>query len=144
MCGIVGYVGRRPAQAVILDGLKRLEYRGYDSSGMAILDGGELQIQRSAGKLSALEEKLKEHPMKGSIGIGHTRWATHGSPTEQNAHPHEAGGVVVVHNGIIENYLTLKEELTRDGHSFTSETDTEVICHLIHKAVAGGLSVEEA
>ncbi len=137
-------MGRQPAQAVILDGLKRLEYRGYDSSGMAILDGGELQIQRSVGKLSALEEKLKDHPMRGSLGIGHTRWATHGSPTEQNAHPHEAGGVVVVHNGIIENYLTLKEELAREGHRFSSETDTEVVCHLIHRGVAQGLALEEA
>jgi len=144
MCGIVGYAGARPAQAVILDGLKRLEYRGYDSSGIAILDGEELQIQRSVGKLSALEEKLRERPMVGSIGIGHTRWATHGSPTEQNAHPHEAGGVVVVHNGIIENYLALKEELSREGCRFASETDTEVICHLIHKGVSRGLGLEEA
>jgi glucosamine--fructose-6-phosphate aminotransferase (isomerizing) len=144
MCGIVGYVGNRSAPEIILEGLKRLEYRGYDSSGIAVLDGDELQIQRSAGKLSALEEKLRENPLKGVVGVGHTRWATHGSPTEENAHPHRAGGVVVVHNGIIENYLELKEMLIQEGHQFQSETDTEVICHLIHRNIKRWASLEEA
>jgi glucosamine--fructose-6-phosphate aminotransferase (isomerizing) len=144
MCGIVGYVGRRSAPEIILEGLKRLEYRGYDSSGIAVLDGGELQIQRSPGKLAALKEKLKKQPLKGCVGVGHTRWATHGSPTEENAHPHRAGGVVVVHNGIIENYLELKEGLIQDGHEFQSETDTEVICHLIHRGINRLMSLEEA
>jgi glutamine---fructose-6-phosphate transaminase (isomerizing) len=143
MCGIIGYVGERSAQGIILDGLRRLEYRGYDSSGVAILDGDELQIHRAVGKLAALEERLRE-PLSGTVGVGHTRWATHGSPTEENAHPHEAGGVVVVHNGIIENYLSLKDELLREGRSFRSETDTEVICHLIHRAILQGRSFPDA
>ena len=143
MCGIMGYVGSRPAQGIILDGLKRLEYRGYDSSGIAISDGQEVRIERAVGKLSVLESKLAE-PFSGTVGIGHTRWATHGSPTEENAHPHEADGVVVVHNGIIENYLSLKGELLAKGCSFRSETDTEVICHLIREALECGVSLEEA
>ena len=143
MCGIIGYVGGRPAQEIILDGLKRLEYRGYDSSGIAVLDGDELRIQRAVGKLAALEDRLRE-PLPGTVGVGHTRWATHGSPTEENAHPHEAGGVVVVHNGIIENYLSLKKELLQEGRKFRSETDTEVICHLIHRSVTRGLSLPDA
>lgn len=143
MCGIMGYVGSRPAQGIILDGLKRLEYRGYDSSGIAVLDGPELRIDRAVGKLSALEARLAE-PSSGTVGVGHTRWATHGSPTEENAHPHEADGVVVVHNGIIENYLSLKQELLAQGCLFRSETDTEVICHLIRQELSGGIELEEA
>jgi glucosamine--fructose-6-phosphate aminotransferase (isomerizing) len=144
MCGIVGYVGERSAQEIILEGLKRLEYRGYDSSGVAVLNEGELQIQRSVGKLAVLQEKLRETPTRGTVGLGHTRWATHGSPTEENAHPHEADGVVVVHNGIIENYLELREELRREGRRFRSETDTEVICHLISRALQRWATLEEA
>lgn len=143
MCGIIGYVGTRPAQEIILEGLKRLEYRGYDSSGIAVLDGQALRIQRAVGKLSALEASIGE-PLSGTVGVGHTRWATHGSPTEENAHPHEADGVVVVHNGIIENYLSLKEELLAEGCVFRSETDTEVICHLIRGALLEGMGFEEA
>ncbi len=143
MCGIIGYVGSRPAQEIILDGLKRLEYRGYDSSGIAVLDGQELRIQRAVGKLSVLEASIGE-PLSGRVGVGHTRWATHGSPTEENAHPHEADGVVVVHNGIIENYLSLKELLLARGCRFRSETDTEVICHLIRLALSEGMGFEEA
>jgi glucosamine--fructose-6-phosphate aminotransferase (isomerizing) len=143
MCGIIGYVGSRPAQEIILDGLRRLEYRGYDSSGIAVLDGQELRIQRAVGKLSVLEASIGE-PLCGTVGVGHTRWATHGSPTEENAHPHEADGVVVVHNGIIENYLSLKEELQAQGCLFRSETDTEVICHLIRQALWRGVDLERA
>lgn len=143
MCGIVGYIGNRQAQEVILDGLKRLEYRGYDSSGIAIADGSELKIVRAVGKLWELEKKLTES-ISGNAGVGHTRWATHGSPTEENAHPHEADGVVVVHNGIIENYLSLKEELKSRGCVFKSETDTEVISHLVSKELKEGSCLEEA
>ncbi len=143
MCGIIGYVGTRSAQEIILDGLKRLEYRGYDSSGIAVLDGEKLRIQRAVGKLSVLEASIEE-PLSGTVGVGHTRWATHGSPTEENAHPHEADGVVVVHNGIIENYLSLKQELLAQGCVFKSETDTEVICHLIRSALSAGMGFQEA
>ena len=143
MCGIVGYIGDRQAQEIILEGLKRLEYRGYDSSGLAIADGQELRIERAVGKLGELVRKLTE-PIPGNVGVGHTRWATHGSPTEENAHPHEADGVVVVHNGIIENYLSLKEELKSQGCVFKSETDTEVICHLIRSELKRGSGFEDA
>ena len=131
MCGIVGYCGGREATPVILDGLRRLEYRGYDSAGVATILGGEAGIRRSEGKLVNLERLLSEQPLAGTIGIGHTRWATHGRPSETNAHPHKAGPIVVVHNGIIENYLELKGQLQSLGHVFRSETDTEVIAHLI-------------
>jgi glutamine---fructose-6-phosphate transaminase (isomerizing) len=131
MCGIVGYIGQREATPIILEGLRRLEYRGYDSAGIATLDGGKIEIRRAQGKLINLEETLRKHPVQGSCGIGHTRWATHGRPSEINAHPHYAGGIVVVHNGIIENYLPLKEKLRERGHSFRSETDTEIIAHLV-------------
>lgn len=133
MCGIVGYIGTQQATHVIMEGLKKLEYRGYDSAGIATLASGESAIRRSEGKLVNLENLLHEHPLSGVIGIGHTRWATHGKPSEINAHPHKAGPVIVVHNGIIENYLQLKEELRRAGHIFKSETDTEVIAHLIEE-----------
>ena len=136
MCGIVGYVGSKRVVPVILDGLKRLEYRGYDSAGIAVAGNGEgLQIRRAEGKLRNLEESIRLKPLDGTYGIGHTRWATHGRPTEENAHPHRdcTGKVVVVHNGIIENYLVLKKQLAEEGHHFATETDTEVIAHLIEK-----------
>ncbi|PLX81473.1 MAG: glutamine--fructose-6-phosphate transaminase (isomerizing) [Desulfuromonas sp.] len=131
MCGIVGYVGGREAAPIILDGLRRLEYRGYDSAGIATLNVGKVDIRRAEGKLFNLESRMHSHPVEGKIGIGHTRWATHGKPSEINAHPHYAGGIVVVHNGIIENYLDLKERLRGRGHNFPSDTDTEIIAHLV-------------
>ena len=131
MCGIVGYIGQQAATPIILEGLKRLEYRGYDSAGVCTLNGGAPEIRRAEGKLANLEKILQDRPAEGTRGIGHTRWATHGRPSEINAHPHRSGSVVVVHNGIIENYLSLKEQLTAKGHSFSSETDTEIIAHLI-------------
>lgn len=133
MCGIVGYIGAQEATPIILDGLKKLEYRGYDSAGIATLVSGETGIRRSEGKLINLESLLGEQPLSGSIGIGHTRWATHGRPSEINAHPHKAGPFTVVHNGIIENHLQLREQLTQAGHVFKSETDTEVISHLLEE-----------
>jgi glucosamine--fructose-6-phosphate aminotransferase (isomerizing) len=136
MCGIVGYVGKKRVVPVILDGLRRLEYRGYDSAGIAVCGNGEgLQIRRAEGKLRNLEEVIRLKPLDGTYGIGHTRWATHGRPTEENAHPHRdcTGKVVVVHNGIIENYLALKKKLAEEGHRFSTETDTEIVAHLIEK-----------
>ena len=139
MCGIVGYVGKKRVVPVIIDGLKKLEYRGYDSAGIAVAgngNGGELQIRRAEGKLRNLEEAIRLKPLDGTYGIGHTRWATHGRPTEENAHPHRdcTGKIVVVHNGIVENYLPLKKKLIEEGHKFSTETDTEVIAHLVEKA----------
>jgi len=131
MCGIVGYIGSQDATPIILEGLKKLEYRGYDSAGIATIKDRQVSIRRSEGKLINLEHLLREQPLYGSTGIGHTRWATHGRPSEINAHPHKAGSITVVHNGIIENYLPLREQLKQAGHTFSSETDTEVICHLI-------------
>ncbi|MDY0269091.1 glutamine--fructose-6-phosphate transaminase (isomerizing) [Trichloromonas sp.] len=131
MCGIVGYIGSQEATPIVLDGLRRLEYRGYDSAGIATFHDGKIEIRRAQGKLVNLENLLRERPLTGSRGIGHTRWATHGRPSETNAHPHKAGEIVVVHNGIIENYLVLKERLRAQGHSFSSETDTEIIAHLV-------------
>ncbi|HVF87594.1 MAG TPA: hypothetical protein VM866_08380, partial [Pyrinomonadaceae bacterium] len=134
MCGIVGYVGNKQVVPVILDGLRKLEYRGYDSAGIAVVDEDQqLRIRRAEGKLRNLEEAIRLKPLDGTYGIGHTRWATHGRPTEENAHPHrdQSGKVVVVHNGIIENYLQLKERLTAEGSEFKTETDTEVVAHLI-------------
>jgi len=142
MCGIVGYIGPKKAVPIILDGLRRLEYRGYDSAGIAVLEeNGCLTVRRASGKLRNLEEALKLSPLDGSYGIGHTRWATHGRPTEENAHPHRDchGDIVVVHNGIVENYLTLKQQLTEEGHRFVTETDTEVIAHLVEKYYDGNL-----
>ncbi len=143
MCGIVGYLGSAEASPIILDGLRRLEYRGYDSAGIATINGGGIRIVRAEGKLVNLEERLKVDSLNGSRGIGHTRWATHGRPSEINAHPHKAGSIVVVHNGIIENYLALKKRLGQKGHKFASETDTEIIAHLIeeHYKVGQGLEV---
>jgi glucosamine--fructose-6-phosphate aminotransferase (isomerizing) len=145
MCGIVGYIGNRRAAPIILEGLKRLEYRGYDSAGLAVYtDDGRLDVRRAKGKLRNLEEAIRLNPLDGAYGIGHTRWATHGRPTEENAHPHRDchGDVVVVHNGIVENYLALKQVLTAEGHIFRTETDTEVIAHLVEKHFQGNL--EEA
>ena len=144
MCGIVGYIGSHQATPIILDGLKKLEYRGYDSAGIATLSQGESAIRRSEGKLVNLENILREQPLCGSIGIGHTRWATHGKPSEINAHPHKAGPVIVVHNGIIENYLQLKEQLKQAGHTFKSETDTEVIAHLAEEKLKTEPNFEKA
>src|SRR6266566_4693305 len=152
MCGIVGYVGNKRVVPVIIDGLKRLEYRGYDSAGIAVCGNGEgLQIRRAEGKLRNLEEVIRLKPLDGTYGIGHTRWATHGRPTEENAHPHRdcSGRVVVVHNGIIENYVALKRKLIEEGHRFTTGTDTEVIAHLVEKYFLKGAnghhpSLEEA
>jgi glucosamine--fructose-6-phosphate aminotransferase (isomerizing) len=144
MCGIVGYIGNKDACEILLDGLKRLEYRGYDSSGMAVIDGGKIAVKRSIGKLDELRTRLIKEPLTGNVGIGHTRWATHGRPSEENAHPHVEGGVAVVHNGIIENYLSLKETLKKEGVSFKSETDTEVICHLIYRHIREGMNLEAA
>jgi glucosamine--fructose-6-phosphate aminotransferase (isomerizing) len=144
MCGIIGYIGPRETKEVLLEGLRRLEYRGYDSAGIALYHEGKVVIRRSTGKLRELEKKTAEEHFSGKIGIGHTRWATHGRPSEANAHPHKAGGVVVVHNGIIENYLGLKASLTREGHTFKSETDTEILSHLIQSNLFKGLNFEEA
>ena len=141
MCGIFGYIGNRDAVPLVVQGLKSLEYRGYDSAGVAVVKNGQIDLRRCSGKLSNLENLLAEQPLEGNYGLGHTRWATHGRPTEENAHPHIdcKGRIVVVHNGIIENYLTLKRALTAEGHQFTTETDTEVIAHLIEKYFDGNL-----
>jgi glucosamine--fructose-6-phosphate aminotransferase (isomerizing) len=142
MCGIVGYIGDRKAVPIILDGLKRLEYRGYDSAGLAVVgDDGVLVMRRASGKLRNLEDAIRMSPMEGAYGIGHTRWATHGRPTEENAHPHRdcSGQIVVVHNGIVENYLSLKQKLQDEGHRFVTETDTEIIAHLVEKYFTGNL-----
>ena len=144
MCGIVGYIGEKEAPQLLLESLKRLEYRGYDSAGMAVIDGGKIAIKRNVGKLNELESSLLKSPLKGKVGIGHTRWATHGKPSETNAHPHKAGSIVVVHNGIIENYLNLKNTLEKKGHTFKSETDTEIIAHLIQSYLFKGNSFEQA
>jgi glucosamine--fructose-6-phosphate aminotransferase (isomerizing) len=139
MCGIVGYVGSQEVVPLIIEGLRRLEYRGYDSAGIAVGgDGPNLELRRAPGKLRNLEAVIREHPLHGTFGIGHTRWATHGRPTEENAHPHRdcSGRLVVVHNGIVENYLALKHELTAEGHTFVTETDTEVIAHLIEQELS--------
>ncbi|TRZ99000.1 MAG: glutamine--fructose-6-phosphate transaminase (isomerizing) [Nitrospiraceae bacterium] len=144
MCGIVGYIGSRDAVPLLLDGLKRLEYRGYDSAGIAVLCDGKIDIRRSVGKLANLEKALNGTGLSGTVGIGHTRWATHGKPSEQNAHPHRSGPLALVHNGIIENYATLKEGLQKEGYRFESETDTEVMAHLIARSLKAGLSLEEA
>src|SRR5712672_2059008 len=136
MCGIVGYVGKKRVVPVIIEGLRRLEYRGYDSAGIAVAGNGDgLQLRRAEGKLRNLEEVIRLKPLDGTYGIGHTRWATHGRPTEENAHPHRdcTGKIVVVHNGIVENYLSLKKKLIEEGHTFKTETDTEVIAHLVEK-----------
>ena len=144
MCGIVGYIGHRQAAPLILESLRKLEYRGYDSAGIAVLQDGEVAIRRCEGKLANLETVLQRQPMAGVIGIGHTRWATHGRPSETNAHPHRAGDVVVVHNGIIENYLELKEQLSSRGVHFSSETDSEIVAHLVAEKVDRGIDFLDA
>jgi glucosamine--fructose-6-phosphate aminotransferase (isomerizing) len=141
MCGIVGYIGKKNAVEVIYNGLQKLEYRGYDSAGIAVIENSKIERRRSVGKLINLQENIKENKISGNIGIGHTRWATHGKPSEENAHPHTdcSGKIVVVHNGIIENYVSLKKQLQKEGHKFASETDTEVVAHLIEKYYKGDL-----
>src|SRR6202161_3823647 len=136
MCGIVGYIGPKKVVPVIIEGLRKLEYRGYDSAGIAVVTkDGKLEIRRAPGKLRNLEEVILQSPIEGTYGIGHTRWATHGRPTEENAHPHRdcTGQIVVVHNGIIENYLDLKQQLQDQGHRFVTETDTEIVAHLVER-----------
>ena len=146
MCGIVGYIGPRNAAQVILDGLRRLEYRGYDSAGIAVIQGGSIAIRRDVGKLSNLSNRLVESPIEGNIGIGHTRWATHGKPSERNAHPHTdfSGRLVVVQNGIVENFRELRAELEAEGIEFKSDTDTEVIAHLVGLHYTGERPLAEA
>ncbi|MCR5377370.1 MAG: glutamine--fructose-6-phosphate transaminase (isomerizing) [Fibrobacter sp.] len=141
MCGIVGYIGQNEALPVLVNGLKKMEYRGYDSSGVALVENGKIDVVRASGKISALEQKLKARSLKGTVGIAHTRWATHGAPTEENAHPHTSydGKISIVHNGIIENYASLKSKLISEGVQFKSETDTEVVAHLIAKYYSGNL-----
>ncbi len=136
MCGIVGYVGPRSAAPLLLDGLRKLEYRGYDSAGVVVHDGAKLQLVRAVGKLDNLDRALREHPIEGCLGVGHTRWATHGRPSEANAHPHVVGHIAVVHNGIIENHLSLKQSLMEQGAVFNSDTDTEIVAHLVARASA--------
>src|SRR3954469_945069 len=140
MCGIVGYIGEKQVVPVLVEGLRRLEYRGYDSAGVAVVRTDGIEVRRSAGKLSRLEDVLRTTPLAGDYGIGHTRWATHGRPTEENAHPHrdDSGRTVVVHNGIIENYLELKHELMAAGHKFQSETDTEIVAHMVARELKNG------
>lgn len=146
MCGIVGYIGHRNATPIILNGLRRLEYRGYDSAGLAVIQDGKIEIRRDAGKLSKLVSLVESQPIEGFVGIGHTRWATHGEPSARNAHPHigSTGEVVVVHNGIVENFLELKAELEAEGVQFKSDTDTEVIVHLIERFLSSETNLEEA
>src|ERR1700738_3490877 len=147
MCGIVGYIGPKKVVPVVIEGLRKLEYRGYDSAGIAVVtQEGKLEIRRAPGKLRNLEEVIKNSPIEGTYGIGHTRWATRGRPTEENAHPHRdcSGQIVVVHNGILENYRELKEQLQSDGHKFVTETDTEIVAHLVEKNSQGGVCLEEA
>jgi glucosamine--fructose-6-phosphate aminotransferase (isomerizing) len=141
MCGIVGYIGEKDATPIILKGLKKLEYRGYDSAGIAVLTNGHIEVRRDAGKLANLENLVSENPIKGRVGIGHTRWATHGEPSARNAHPHmgATGKVVVVHNGIVENFIELKEELGKEGAVFQSDTDTETIVLLVEKYMMADL-----
>src|SRR5499427_5883855 len=135
MCGIVGYVGPKAAAPILLDGLRKLEYRGYDSAGLAVHDGTQIEIVRAVGKLDNLVRAIDERRLTGTTGVGHTRWATHGRPSEANAHPHAAGDVALVHNGIIENHLVLKRELQAQGTKISSDTDTEIVAHLVNRAL---------
>lgn len=139
MCGIVGYIGSKQATPFLIEGLTKLEYRGYDSAGIAVLNGEKIRVEKSVGRLAALEEKIESNVPEGNIGIGHTRWATHGRPSDNNSHPHTDchGDFAVVHNGIIENYMTLKEDLIAKGHKFLSDTDTEVLPHLLEEVYNG-------
>src|SRR5690349_11626040 len=144
MCGIVGILGRSPVANQVVEALKRLEYRGYDSAGVATLEGGRLERRRAEGKLRNLEVKLSQAPLSGAVGIGHTRWATHGKPNETNAHPHATDRLAVVHNGIIENFRELKAELQAEGAAFETETDTEVVAHLVTQAMRDGRAPVDA
>ncbi len=146
MCGIIGYVGPRKVVPVIIEGLRKLEYRGYDSAGMAILEKGELVVVKKRGKLKALEEAIEGKEYTATTGIGHTRWATHGKVEDRNAHPHVdcKGAIAVIHNGIIENYQVLRDDLIRKGHVFVSETDTEVIAHLVEEQIGAGVDLLDA
>ena len=147
MCGIVGYIGKRNASPIILNGLQHLEYRGYDSAGLAVLEeNGSIKVHREVGKLINLRNKVDQHPIEGHTGIGHTRWATHGEPSERNSHPHASmdGSTVVVHNGIIENFVELREELQAEGVEFSSDTDTEVVVHLVERYMAAGKDLATA
>src|SRR6476620_6047959 len=144
MCGIIGIVGKEPVAERLLDGLKRLEYRGYDSAGIATLDHGRIERRRAEGKLTNLARILHESPLAGTTGIAHTRWATHGAPTEDNAHPHIVGDVSIVHNGIIENFKPLRDELIADGREFKSQTDTEVVAHLVARELERGKTPKQA
>src|SRR5512143_521593 len=144
MCGIVGYVGSKDCASILVEGLRRLEYRGYDSAGLAVHTGRGVEIVRAVGKLANLDAALKKNPLSGTTGIGHTRWATHGRPSEANAHPHVAGSVAVVHNGIIENHVELRRELEGRGVKFSSDTDTEIVAHLIDAAMKEGMKLREA
>src|SRR5687767_7902586 len=147
MCGIVGYVGPQAAVEVVVNGLRRLEYRGYDSAGVAVVDDGRLAVAKKAGKLANLEKVLADEPLPAAqLGLGHTRWATHGAPTDRNAHPHRSGDgrLALVHNGIIENYRLLRTELEHDGAEFLSETDTEVVAHLLGRELSEGFDLATA
>src|SRR5687767_15880915 len=146
MCGIIGYIGQKQVLPILIDGRRRLEYRGYDSAGVAVVRNGAIELRRSAGKLARLEEVIAIDPLDGDYGIGHTRWATHGRPTAENAHPHRdcTGRVVVVHNGIIENYIQLKDRLRKSDHRFVTETDTEVVAHLVEEYLKADDSFEKA
>src|SRR6266545_3907337 len=146
MCGIFGYIGTRDAVGILLEGLRRLEYRGYDSAGLAIQTPAGLQVRRSVGRIAGLDRLIVLEPLSGSVGLGHTRWATHGRPADHNAHPHRdcSGRLAVVHNGILENFLELKLALEAEGHRFTSETDTEVVAHLVERYLAGGAKLPAA
>src|SRR5438132_5541807 len=144
MCGIVGILGREPVAEQLVDSLKRLEYRGYDSAGVATLEGGRLARRRAEGKLKNLEKRLEAEPLHGHTGIGHTRWATHGRPTENNAHPHSSERVAVVHNGIIENFRELREALEKKGTVFKTQTDTEIVLHLVDNLLSQGINPVEA
>src|SRR3954468_769836 len=144
MCGIVGYVGAKQCAPILVEGLRRLEYRGYDSAGLAVHTGRGVEIVRAVGKLTNLDGALKKNPLAGTVGIGHTRWATHGRPSEANAHPHVAGRVAVVHNGIIENHVDLRHALEAKGVKFSSDTDTEIVAHLVDEAIKSGHKLREA
>src|SRR5215468_9629172 len=146
MCGIVGYLGNRDVVRVLIDGLRRLEYRGYDSAGLVVQGVSGLQVRRSVGRVERLERLLETEPLSGTVGLGHTRWATHGRPADHNAHPHRDcfGNIAVVHNGILENYLELKAALETEGHRFTSETDTEVVAHLVEDFLHGDAKLSDA
>ena len=138
MCGIIGYIGNRQATPLLIGGLRKLEYRGYDSAGVSVYNDGVSRVVRCRGKLGNLEEKLKAEPAVGTVGIGHTRWATHGRPSDENSHPHKVGPISVIHNGIIENHLQLRQELVASGSQFSSETDTEIFAHLVEREVVNG------